>query len=184
MELNIDLDRHIDPDALDVEWLNQSNLFYAHSDALDDAKQEFNEQKLEVDRLKESVEYTKASLELRMRKNPDEFDLDKVTDAVIKAAVTAHEDYQEILQQFFDAKEELNRLQNNVNRLYTNVNTMSEKRVSLERLVVMLNMQYFSTPSVPRNLSQEFQNYQKTRKTQKEAKQKIRDQKKRRKDGR
>lgn len=185
IECDIELDRQIDPDQLDVEWLNQSNLFYIHSDALDDKREEFNNQKLMTDRMKETLEYVKAKLELDIRKNPDEYDLEKSTDAAVKAAIYLQPEYQEAVENHFEAREELNRLQNELNRLYTNVNAMSEKRTAMERLVVMLNMQYFSTPNVPRNLSQEFQAYQKTRKTQKEAKQKIKDsksKKKRRKD--
>jgi hypothetical protein len=180
-EKEIEEERQIDPDSLDVEWLNQPNLFYKYSDALDTATQIRNELKTQLENLKEHLEFVRSALELKIRQNPEAFELEKVTESSIKAAVTIHPDYQKALTELQDAREEFNEAQNTVNRCYTRVNTISEKRTSLERLVVLLNQQYFSTPSVPRDLRQEYIAYQKTRKTQREARKKVKERKRKNK---
>ena len=178
---DIETDRQIDPDSLDVEWLNQPNLFYKYSDALDTATQIRNELKTQIENLKERLEFVRSSIELKIRQNPEAFEIDKPTESTIKAAVTIHNDYQEALTELQNAREEFNAAQNTVNRCYTRVNVISEKRSSLERLVVLLNQQYFSTPSVPRDLRQEYAAYQKTKKTQREAHKKIKERKRKNK---
>lgn len=177
-ELDIETDRQIDPDALDVEWLEQANRFYKYSDALDEATKVRNDLKAQLDKKKEEIDQTKAQLELEIRADPEAFELEKATDSSVKAAVLASDRYATVLDEFFDLREELNDAQNTVNKLYTDVNTMQEKKESLKNLVVLLNQQYFSTPVVPRNLTEEYQRHQKTKKTQRQSREKV---KKRRK---
>lgn len=180
-ELDIDSDRMIDPDALDVEWLEQPNTFYKYSDALDNATNERNELKVQLDRLKDKVDTVKAQTELDIRRSdPKDYDLDKFTDNTIKALVQADPDVQAAIEEYHNAKEELNNAQNTVNHLFTCVNTMQEKKASLERLVYLLNLNYFAVPEEPRNLQQEhFKKYQKIKQNQTKAKEKIKSKKRR-----
>ena len=93
-EKEIEEERQIDPDSLDVEWLNQPNLFYKYSDALDTATQIRNELKTHLENLKEHLEFVKSALELKIRQNPEAFELEKVKESSIKAAVTINPDHQ------------------------------------------------------------------------------------------
>lgn len=177
-EFDIESDRQIDPDALDVEWLEQANRFYKYSDALDEATKTRNDLKTQLDKKKEEIDRVKAKLELEIRADPESFELEKATDSSVKAAVLANKRYENTLEEFFELREELNEAQNAVNKLYTDVNTMQEKKESMKNLVVLLNQQYFSTPVVPRNLTAEYQRYQQTKSTQRQSRDRV---KKRRK---
>ena len=178
-ELDIEQDRQIDPDALDVEWIEQANRFYKYSSALDEASAVKNDLKKQVDQKEKEIDILKAQLELEIRNDPDAFELEKITDSSVKAAILSSTKYEKAIEELFELKSELNDAQNNVNSLYTDVNTMQEKKEALKNLVILLNQQYFSTPSIPRNLTEEYQKYHKTKQTQKTAKEKV---KKRRKE--
>lgn len=178
-ELDIEQDRQTDPDTLDVEWLEQANRFYKYSAALDEASAVKNDLKKQVDQKEKEIDILKARLELEIRDDPDAFELEKITDSSVKAAILSSKQYESVLEELFELRTEFNEAQNKVNSLYTDVNTMQEKKEALKNLVVLLNQQYFSTPSIPRNLTEEYQKYQKTKQTQKTAKEKV---KKRRKD--
>lgn len=179
IELDIEQDRQIDPDSLDVEWLEQANHFYKYSDALDEAVAIRNNLKTEVERKEKEIDMLKAKLELEIRSNPDAFDLEKVTDSSVKAAILSSDSYEKSLEELFELKSELNEAQNKVSALYTDVNTMQEKKEALKNLVVLLNQQYFCTPSIPRNLTQEFQRHRETKKTQSAAREKVKGRKRR-----
>lgn len=179
-ELDIESDRQIDPDALDVEWLEQSNRFFKYSDALNEATTRRNEIKTVLDEKAEYLKTLKAELELKARSNPKEFDIEKATDSAVKAAVLASVEYQEALEEFFEVQREMNTAQEEVNRRYRDVNTMQEKKEAMKNLVILLNQQYFSTPVVPRDLTAEYQRYQKVKTTQKQARERVKDTKKKR----
>lgn len=172
---DIELDKQIDPDQLDVEWLDQSNLFYKYSSALNEAISVREEKKLLVERKKKGLDTLKSELELEIRRDPDAFELDKVTESSVKAAILASEEHKKLLEEYFEACEEYNSALEEVNNLFTCVNTMQEKKTALENLVRLLGQQYFSTPVVPRDLPNEYQRKkQEKEKNQKAAKNKAR----------
>lgn len=155
-ELNILIDREIDPDSLDTEWLLQPSLYYKYSDALNYQMEVKDDLKLDIEKQEKEVERVKAQLELDIRNDPKAHDLEKATDASVKAAVLCDDKYRKELEKLFSKKEELNVVQNKVNKLFTAVNTIAEKKVSLSNLGGLLNQQYFAAPSIPRNLQKEY----------------------------
>ena len=170
-ELDINTDKIIEPDELDIQWVEQPSLFYKYSDALDAANTEKNNLKLEVEKQEKHLEKVKAEVELEIRNDPKAFDLEKATDASVKAAVIIDPRTQKSQDKLFALKKELNTAQDKVNKGFTWVNTISEKKISLSNLGGLLNQQYFSSPSIPRNLSMEYK--KKKEKTQIMAKEKI-----------
>lgn len=172
---DIELDKQIDPDQLDVEWLDQSNLFYKYSSALNEAIANREDSKLLVERKKKELDTLKSELELEIRKDPDSFDLEKVTESSVKAAILASDDHKKLLEEYFEASEEYNSALKEVNDLFTCVNTMQEKKTALENLVRLLGQQYFSTPMVPRDLPTEYQRRkQEKEQTKKNSRNKVR----------
>ena len=155
-ELDIEIDRQIDPDTLDVAWLEQPNLYYKYSSALGDAMKERNEKVVEVDEYKEAVNRVKAELDAAIRDDPEEFDLEKVTETSIQSAIIRSDKYQEALQEYHSKRKELNEAQNKVNQFYSQVNTMEQRKSALEGLGKLLNQQYFATPSEPDNLGAKY----------------------------
>jgi len=177
-EFNIEQDKQIDPDALDIEWLNQPNLFYKYSDALNEAMNRRNDLKLHVEAAKEEVDRVKAELDLAIREDPEEYGLSKVTETAVTSTILTQPELQAAQKKYYSSKEALNDAQAEVNKLFTAVNTMEEKKVALEQLVRLLNQQYFSTPVEPRNLSEEY--FKKTNRNKKGAKEKVKKRRNRR----
>jgi len=167
----IETDKQIDPDALDVDWVDQTNLYYKYSNALNDAINERNDLKLQVERAKENFERVKAQLDLEVREDPDSFSIPKVTEATVSSAILLDDRYHKAFEEYLDAKSSLNAAQDIVNRLYSCTSTMEEKKSALEQLVRLLNQQYFSTPNEPRDLSQEY--HKKVKENKNNAKEKI-----------
>lgn len=174
---DIEGDREIDPDSLDVEWLNQSNLYYKYSSPLNDAIDERNRLKLEVDRKKEGLEEKEAELDLEVRLDPEKFEIPKITESVVKSVIYLRPGYQKAFNNYIQARELLNQAQDRVNRLYSCVNCIEEKKVALEQLVRLLNQQYFSTPQEPRDLSKKYQ--EKINQNKKEARNKTKERRRR-----
>jgi len=170
-ELDIQTDQQIDPDALDVNWLEQPNLFYKYSNALNQAIDERNDKKLAVEQEKDRLEKVKAELDGEIREDPDAWGLQKTTDATVNAAILASDRYQSALEDYHETKRELNEAQSKVNEYYTYVHTMEQRKAALEQLVRLLNQEYFASPSEPRNLKQEYN--QKVQSNKKEAREKV-----------
>ncbi len=167
----IQTDKQIDPDTLDIAWLEQADLYYKYSDAWNTALNEKNDLKIEVERQKEKIEEAKADLDLDIRKNPDTYDIDKVTESAIQSAIHVNPDYKKELETMYDLKKEFNEAQAKANRLYSCVAAMEQRKTALENLVRLINQQYFSTPSEPRDLSHEY--HKKIQINKKGAKEKI-----------
>ena len=177
MSDEIKRDIQIDPDALDVAWLEQADLFYKYSEQLNRAMSTKNELKLILEIKKEEVDKVKARLDLDIRKNPEAYDLTKISEAAVSSAILVCSDYVEVQSEMNDLKQEFNEAQDEVNQLYSCVHAMEQRKVALENLVRLLNQQYFSTPESPRNLSFEYRN--KTQITKEGAKRKIKNRRKR-----
>lgn len=178
-ELDIEQDRQIDPDTLDVAWLEQPNLYYKYSNALDQAMQRRNDMKVEVDKQKDNVDRVKAELDAEIRDDPESFDLEKVTETSIQSAIIRSQRYQDTLEEYHETRKELNKTQNEVNQLFSCVNTMDQRKAALEGLARLLNQQYFATPTEPKQLSEKY--HEKTAKAKKGARDKVKRQRKRRK---
>lgn len=137
-------DFQIDVLQLDQEWLKQAGLHHEYATRLADAK-------LELERLKATAAVNAAELELAMRADPDGYELPKVTDSVITAALAAEPDVQKYQQLIREAKHEVDILSGACGALY-------DKRKALENLVQLHGQDYFSTPRVPPAGSEAIQN--------------------------
>lgn len=164
-------DKQIDPDALDIAWIEQADMYYKYSDALNNAIQQRNDNKVTVEKLKDNLESVKAKLDIDIRSDPESYELPKVTEQVVNSAIQLDDEYKTALEEYYKAKEDLNEAQDSVNRLYSCTLTMEQRKTALEQLVRLLNQQYFSTPSEPRNLSNEYS--QKIKENKKGARDKI-----------
>jgi hypothetical protein len=139
--MNYEEDVRIDPDALDVEWLEQPSLLmrYARNAA---------ECRMEVDRAKELVDVTKAKLDKKIRNDPEAYHVEKVTETAVQAAIISHKDFQAANDSYLTAKFEADIAQGAVNAI-------NQRKDALENLVRLHGLQYFAGPRIPRDLSKE-----------------------------
>lgn len=165
-ELNYSRDIEIDPEALDVEWLNQPNLFLAYS-----------QKKAEADReaklLHEEFKSIKAELRLQAAKLGAKGLGVKDTSDNLDAWVRNQEDYKE-------AKEKLIEAEYEADMLSAAVYAFNHRRSALENLAKLHGQQYFAGPTEPRNLPEKYNIAAKAHeKQQKNVNRKIREASKR-----
>lgn len=156
IELDISFDRTIDPDALDVEWLEHAHKFGLYSTNLDEKTRIRNDLKTDLEYQKELLDQVRASLDLAIRKAPHNFGLEKVTESSIASTILKTKLYIDTNEKLFSIKKDLNKAQNEVNEAHTMVNIMLAKRTALQELGNLIRIDYFSSPVEPRNLQKEF----------------------------
>ena len=149
MDLNYEQDVSIDETALDVEWLQQSNLMYRY------AKHQA-ETKKAMDEAKERLDFIRAKLEMDIRANPENYGLSKVTESAIASTILLQPEYQEASKKYIKAKYE-----NDV--AVAAVRAIDQKKTALENLVKLLSVSYFAGPSAPRDLPLEWNEHIKRR---------------------
>jgi len=141
-EIDYEKDVNIDESALDVEWLQQPSLMKRYADMA--TKAERNEALK-----KESLDLLRAQFDLLIRKTPEDFKIDKITEAVVANTILTLEDYQEANKEYLEAKFERKNADNDVKAI-------EQKKTALENLVKLHGQQYFAGPSVPRDLNKEW----------------------------
>lgn len=141
--MNYEKDVYIDESSLDVEWLNQPRLMMQYG-------RHASETKLEADKAKERVEVVRAELDRDIRSDPEKYDLSKITETVVQNTITLQDEYQEAYNTYLEAKYEFDMALNAVRAI-------DQKKAALENLVRLHGQQYFAGPSVPRDLSKEWE---------------------------
>lgn len=141
MEYNYKEELAIDLDALEQEWLMQPKLFMKYSEAASIARRE-------LDEAKETADYTKAELDLTIRKNPERFHLSKITENSIEATIITTPEYIESHKEYIEA-------QYKYSLLMGAVKAFDQRKDALENLVRLHGQSYFSTPELPHTTSPE-----------------------------
>lgn len=127
-----DSDFQIDRFRLDDEWVKQPDLYRRYAEALADAKFEF-------EGLKNDLDVTRAEVELKVRENPANYGLEKVTEGVIKSVV----EVQELVK---DAETDVLQARHKVNMLEAAVSALDHRKRALADLVSLHLADYFSKP--------------------------------------
>ncbi len=149
MELNFEKDLRIDEDALDIEFLNQPNLYFKYS-------REQAKAKAELERAKQSFEIARAELASDIRKNPDTYGLVKATnDAVNETILSYLGDTRMSNEPVQITQEKLLTIQHDYDLVNAALRAIEQRKSSLENLVKLMLGNYFSAPLEPRNLSDE-----------------------------
>lgn len=138
--LEFELDRKIDPEQLDVECVRQADLYFKYAERAIMARGE-------ADRLKLKLDVLRAELELKVRKSPRRYELDRVTDASVRAVVDA-------MPKFVEANVEWFRARDDAMILDKAVMAMDVKQRMLQKLIDLHGQSYFAGPSAPRDLKQ------------------------------
>lgn len=133
-------DTHIDEQALDVEWLNQSDLMYKYCRIEAAAHRR-------ADLAKMRVEVRYAQLDRAIRSDPDGFGISRISNEAISSAVKTDPEYTEALVAEIEARYE-QRMASSA------VRALMDKKSALENLVRLFGMSYFSGPRVPRDIQE------------------------------
>ena len=149
-------DMQIDETALDVEWLQQPTLMFKYSKIL--AKN-----KMFLDKAKEELDILKAGIDRKIRLSPEDFGLSKLTETVINNTIIQEKEYIDLSNDVIDARYE-------VEMAGAAVRSLQDKKSALENLVKLHGQNYFAGPSVPRDLSKEWEETEKQKQVNKKVK--------------
>ena len=142
-ELEFEEDVRIDADALDVEWLQQAALmgkYCRHAASIANL----------VDITKERLDVIRAQLDKDIRSAPNKYAIEKITEGAIQGAITLQEVYQQVSRDLINARYEFEMAK-------AAVRAIDQRKDALENLVRLHGQQYFAGPSVPRDLSKEWE---------------------------
>jgi len=117
---------------LDKEWVRQAPLFSNYATKLADAQKAHDTAKLELD-------IVEAELDRSIRSNPDDYNLEKITENIVSAAIVLEDEYQIASNNLINAKHA-------VDVLKVAVNGLEHKKRALESLVKLHGQEYFASP--------------------------------------
>ena len=145
--MNYEKDIEIDDTALDIEWLEQPRKMMQYS-----KNAAFRRMKLEE--AKQALDIAKAEVDNKIRKNPEMFGIEKITENVISATILIANEYQEAYAEYLTAKYESDMASGAVQ-------AFEQRKSALENLVKLHGQQYFAGPKIPRDLNWEREQRQK-----------------------
>jgi hypothetical protein len=119
-------------DDLEREWCEHPDLFYRFALHL-------AEERRELDDAKAHLELTEAQMERDVRLHPEKYGFEKITEAVVKAAVCISKNYQVSLKDYNDQKHAVNVAQ-------VAVEMMEHRKKMLENRVQLMGLHYRSSP--------------------------------------
>lgn len=122
----------IDEMQLHKEWLNQPRLYLQYASKLADATHEFDE-------AKSQLEVTKSEIDADIRRDPDSYNLEKVTETSIANTIPMQEPYREATNNLLEAKHRRDVLD-------AAVTALDHRRKALEKLVDLHLSGYFAAP--------------------------------------
>lgn len=148
-------DIEIDQSALDVEWLEQPRLMFKYAKMCAEAKRN-------LDLTKERLDVIRAEVDRKVRSDPKEYGITKITESGVANTILTVPEYQAASRDLIEAKYEFEMAR-------AAVSSVEQRKDSLENLVRLHGQQYFAGPSIPRDLSKEWQQRQAQRNSDAEA---------------
>ena len=159
--LNYEADVSIDPDALDIEWLKDAKLTMKYTEALADAQAKLRELHETV------VPVTQAELASYIRKNPSDFEIDKLTEGALKEVLaislsinwTPPKRAEKLVFAYRAAHIDELEAEHEVDILKGAVKSMDRRSSALEGLAFLFGRQYFAGPKIPHELGDQWKTY-------------------------
>lgn len=122
----------IDQYRLDDEWNNQPQVYARYALKAADARRSWDESKA-------NLEVVKAELDRDIRKNPEKYDLLKITETQISSTIVLQDDYKV-------ANEEVIRTHHDMDVVNAFVQALDQRKSALSKLVDLFLADYFSKP--------------------------------------
>lgn len=135
-ELNYESDLEIDPEALDVEWVEQPSLYmrYAQQYAICQRERDFAKERRDV----YAAKFAKQRREEEV----------KISEARINSELNMDEEYLRLQKNRLEKEYECNLLQGSLIAI-------DHRKRALEKLVDLANREYFASPKIGRDLGSE-----------------------------
>ena len=124
----------LDETRLDDAWRGHSKHVFA-------ARRKVAALRATVERCKARINITKAQVALEVRKSPEDFDIDKLTEAAVVSAIASNKRVTTAEDKLIDAKFELESWE-------AAVEALEHRKRALENLVTLHGQGYFADPSL------------------------------------
>lgn len=138
--MDYELDITIQEDQLDIECLEQPRLMLKYT-------RHAAEMRRKADEAEEALDVVKAEVEKEIREDPEHFNIPKITEAAVKAAILLERRYKAANKTFINAKFEA-KVADGAVKAFENRKDM------LEALIKLHGQSYFAGPSVPHNITE------------------------------
>jgi len=143
----------IDVFALDKNWLEQPEKYMEVAEQAADAR-------AEVDACKIYLENLQAALDNKIRRDPQMYGLDKITEGGVSTAIKRFKSYKKAQQSLLDAKKKSGKLD-------AVLSALDHRKKALENLVFLQGQNYFSKPRESKAVDQNVRNKARTHGTMK-----------------
>ena len=134
MELDHQKELEIDRFNLDREWTNQPVLYMEYSEKAAEARKR-------MDEAREHLDVVKAELDKKIRKNPEDFGLSKITESAVVNTILLQPEYSGANDIYLEAR-------HNYDVLSSLVRAFDHRKSALENLVRLHVAGYYSEPKV------------------------------------
>jgi len=141
-------DIKIDVDQLEVELLSLPELYAKYALKTADAK-------VRADKLKSKLDLKYAELYTLIKTSPQSYGLDKVTENAVTTTIQQQPDYQKIMAEYLQVKEDLETYR-------VALSSIEQKKAAVENLIKLVSIEYFS-PSGLIDIQQIQQKYEEKR---------------------
>lgn len=158
--MDYEKDITIDESALDVEWLEQPRLMMKYTKYMSRIERD-------MDLAKENVDLVKAEIDKEVRTNPESYGIMKVSEGAINNIVIMQTGYKKAMREYVDIKYEYKIASGAVR-------AVDQRKTALENLVKLHGQQYFAGPSIPRDLTEEWQRRENEKRTDARVAEKLR----------
>lgn len=126
---------------LDKEWVLQPKIYHRYKEKLVDARQDWERSKARRDLIV-------AELSLSIRKDPEKYNLLKITEDSVEKTVTVQKEFQQAVDKVIECRHK-------VDTLEAAVDSLEHRKKALENLVQLWLADYFSEPRNPKGSSRE-----------------------------
>ena len=126
----------IDENRLDEEWVSQPRHYYEQAVKLADARKKYEQMKAEKD-------VVEAELDFDVRSKPGDFDLEKITEPVVKNTILLQPRHKEATKALIESKHSMDIVQ-------AIIDALDHRKKALENLVSLRLANYFSEPKAPK----------------------------------
>ena len=125
-----------DKHHLDTELVRQPQLYWEHAERLADTRRDHERAEAEKD-------LTWAELDAKIRGNPGDWGLDKVTESSVEQAIVRSTRYQKAVANAIDKKHDMD-------VAYAAVTALDHRKRALEKLVDLRLAEYYADPILPK----------------------------------
>lgn len=145
---------------LDQDWAKQPKLVYKHCKLLAEAEEKRDRAKAEEDVIKDDLKAVAARLDLSIRKNPEKFALEKVTEGAVEKTVILQREYIEALGKVRRCQNKVIDANRDVGICEAVVKALDNKKSGLGDMVKLFGMAYNPYPKLDQNTKNNVQERQ------------------------